>query len=57
LKKAKEAKGKAKKADGATKVPDNPMRATFQADLEKAKKDGKNAKDVMTAAASQMFVF
>ncbi len=57
MKKAKEAKGKAKKADGATKVPDNPMRATFQADLEKAKKDGKNAKDVMTAAASQMFVF
>jgi hypothetical protein len=37
-KKDKEAKAKSKEADGATKVPKDPMRATFQANLEKAKK-------------------
>ncbi len=57
LKKAKKAKGKAKEADGAAEVPDDPMRATFQVDLEKAKKATKNAKGAMTAAASQMFAF
>ncbi len=58
LKKAKEANRKAKVADGATKVPGDPMtRASFQADLEKAKKATKNAKGAMTAAASQIFAF
>jgi hypothetical protein len=33
------------------------MRATFQANLEKAKKAVENAKGAMTAAASQMFAF
>jgi hypothetical protein len=33
------------------------MRAGFQADLEKAMKAVEDAKDAMTAAASQMFVF
>jgi hypothetical protein len=56
-KKAKEAKAKSKEADGATKVPKDPMRATFQANLEKAKKAVKDAKGTMTAAASQMFAF
>jgi hypothetical protein len=57
LKKAKEAKGKAQEAEGATKVPDNPMQATFQVGLEKAKKAAKNFKGTMTAATSQMFAF
>jgi hypothetical protein len=52
--KAKEAKAKSKEAEGATKVPKDHMKATFQADLEKAKKA---AKDAMTAAASEMFIF
>jgi hypothetical protein len=51
-KKAKEAKGKSKIADGATKVPKDPMRATFQANLEKTKIAAKDAKGAMTAAAS-----
>jgi hypothetical protein len=38
LKKAKEAEAKSKEADGATKVPKDPMSETFQANLEKAKK-------------------
>jgi hypothetical protein len=33
------------------------MKATFQANLEKAKKAAKDAKGTMTAAASQMFAF
>jgi hypothetical protein len=37
-KKSKEAEAKSKEADGATKVPRDLMRATFQANLEKAKK-------------------
>ncbi len=48
---------KAKEAKGVTKVPNNPMQATFQADLEKAKSAAKNTKGAMTAAASQMFAF
>ncbi len=56
-KKAKEAEAKSKEADGATEVPEDPMRATFQANLEKAKKPTKDAKGVMTPAASQMFAF
>jgi hypothetical protein len=54
LKRAKKAEGK---ADGVTKAPNNSLRATFQADLEKAKKAVKNAKGTMTTAASQMFAF
>jgi hypothetical protein len=57
LKKAKEAEAKSKEVDGATKMPKDPMRATFQANLEKAKKATKDAKGAMTAAASQMFTF
>ncbi len=57
MKKAREAKGTAKEADGMTKVPDNPMRAAFQVDLEKAKKATKNAKGGLTTAASHIFAF
>jgi hypothetical protein len=56
-KKAKEAKAKSKEANGENKVLKDPMRATFQANLEKAKKAAKDAKGAMTAAASQMFPF
>jgi hypothetical protein len=56
-KKAKEAKAKSKEADGVTEVPEDPVKANFQANLEKAKKATKEAKGAMTAAASQMFVF
>jgi hypothetical protein len=57
-KKTKEAKAKSKEADGATnKVPKDPMKANFQADLEKAKKAVEDAKGAMTAAASKMFPF
>jgi hypothetical protein len=37
-KKAKEAKAKSNVAKGATKVPEDPMKAAFQVNLEKAKK-------------------
>ncbi len=57
LKKAKEATGKAKEANDATKVPNYPMKVTFQADFEKAKKAAVNAKGAMTAATSQIFAF
>jgi hypothetical protein len=57
LKKSKGAKAKSKEANGVTKVPKDPMKATFQANLEKAKKAAKDAKGAMTAAASQMFAF
>jgi hypothetical protein len=56
-KKAKEAKAKSKEADGATKVPEDPLKANFQANLEKAKKAAKDAKGAMTAAARKMFAF
>jgi hypothetical protein len=56
-KKAKEAKAKSMEANEATKVPKDPMKANFQANLEKAKKAAKDAKGAMTAAASQMFAF
>ncbi len=48
---------KAKEAEGVTKAPDNPMEATFQADLEMSKSATENAKGTMTVAASQMFTF
>jgi hypothetical protein len=57
LKKAKEAKAKSKEAKGATAVPKDPMKATFQANLTKAKKAAEDAKGAMTAAASKMFAF
>ncbi len=37
--------------------PRCPMRATFQANLEKAKKAVEDAKGMMTATASQMLGF
>jgi hypothetical protein len=55
--KAKEAKAKSKEASGATNVPKDPMKANFQADLEKAKKAVKDAKGAMDAAASKIFAF
>jgi hypothetical protein len=57
LKKAKEAKAKTKEADGATKVPKDPMKANFQANLAKAKKTAKDTKGTMTNAACKMFEF
>ncbi len=57
LKKAKEAKAKSKEAEGATKVPKDPMKAAFQVNLEKDKKAAKDAHGVMTTAASKMFAF
>jgi hypothetical protein len=56
-KKAKEAKAKCKEANGATEVLKDPMKANFQANLEKAKKTAKDAKGTINAAASQMFAF
>jgi hypothetical protein len=38
-------------------VSKDPIRTTFQADLEKAKKAIGDAKGAMTAAASKMFSF
>jgi hypothetical protein len=54
---AMEAKAKSKEGDAATKVPKDPMKVSFQADLAKAKKAAKDAKGAMTAAASKMFAF
>ncbi len=55
--KAKEAKAKSKEAKEAITVPEDPMKAAFQADLEKAKKETKKSQGAMTAAASEMFAF
>ncbi len=38
-------------------MPKDPMKAAFQADLEKAKEATKDAQGAMTAAASEMFAF
>ncbi len=38
-------------------MPKDPMKANFQANLEKAKKAAKDAKGAMTASASKMFAF
>jgi hypothetical protein len=54
---AKKAKAKSTEAEGATKIPKDPMKAAFQADIEKAKKAPKDAQGTMTAAASEMFAF
>jgi hypothetical protein len=56
-KKTKEGKAKSKEADEATKVPKDPMKANFQANLEKAKKAAKDTKGAITASASKMFAF
>ncbi len=48
---------KAKEAKGVTDVPNDPMQATFQVDLEKVKSAAENAKGAMTTAATQMFAF
>jgi hypothetical protein len=50
-------KSETKEATEATKVTKDTMKAGFQADLEKAKKAVEDAKDAMTAEASQMFMF
>ncbi len=55
--KVKEAKAKPNEADIATKVPEDPIKANFQANLEKATKAIKDAKGAMTSAASKMCVF
>ncbi len=55
--KSKKTLKKAKEAKGVTKVPGDPMQATFQVDLEKAKSATKKAKGAMTAGATQMFKF
>ncbi len=55
--KFKEAEAKSKEANGATKVSEDPIKANFQANLEKAKKAAKDTKGTMTAAASKMFAF
>ncbi len=54
--KAKEAEAKSKEVKGATKVPEDPMKAAFQVDLEKAKKAVEDAQGAMTADASKMFM-
>jgi hypothetical protein len=52
-----ETKAKSKEAKGTTKVPEDPMKASFQADLAKAKKAVADAQRAMTAAASELFAF
>ncbi len=47
----------AKEAEEASKVTKDTMKAGFQVDLEKAKQAQEIAKGMMTAAASEMFVF
>ncbi len=53
--KTQETKVKSKEAEGATKVPKDPMKASFQADLKKAKKAIEDAQGPMTTAASEIF--
>jgi hypothetical protein len=55
--KAQETEAKSKQAKGATKVPEDPMKVSFQADLEKAKKAVKDNQGAMTAAAIEMLTF
>jgi hypothetical protein len=45
------------KAEEATKMTDDMMKAGFQVDLQKAMKAIEDTKGAMTAAASQMFLF
>jgi hypothetical protein len=57
LAKAHETKPEIKDAEEAPKVTDDPMKAGFQADLEKAKQAQETAKVAMTAAVNLMFTF
>jgi hypothetical protein len=57
LVKTQDSKLETNKADKATKVTGNTMKAGFQEDLEKAMQAQEDAKGAMTAAASQMFTF
>jgi hypothetical protein len=52
-----ETESETKEAEEATKVTKDTMKASFQADLEKAKKAFEDTKGAMTAEASQMFAF
>ncbi len=47
----------AKEAKDAPEADDNPMKAGFLEDLEKAKQAQRTAKGAMTIAASKMFTF
>ncbi len=57
LAKAQETKPETKDAEEAPGVTDNSMKASFQADLEKAKHAQETAQGAMTAAANLMFTF
>ncbi len=57
LGKSKKTLKKAKEAKGVTEAPAKNVRATFQADLKKAKSVTENAKSTTTAAATKMFEF
>ncbi len=57
LAKTQESESEIQEAEEATKVTNDMMRAGFEADLEKAVTAVEDAKDAMTAATSQMFVF
>jgi hypothetical protein len=57
LAKTPETKSETKEAEEVTMVTKDTMKAGFQANLEKAKKAVEDAKNAMTAAASQMFAF
>ncbi len=46
---------KSKEVKGATEVPEDPMKAGFQANLEKTKKTAKDTQGATTTAASKMF--
>ncbi len=57
LAKPHEIKSETNKAEEATKVTNDLMKAGFQVDAEKAMKTVGDAKGAMTAAASQIFTF
>jgi hypothetical protein len=57
LAKAQDSESETNKADKATKMTNDTMKAGFQEDLEKAKQAQETTKGTMTAAASLMFTF
>ncbi len=57
LAKTPESESETKEAEEATQVTEDTMKAGFQVDLEKAKKEVEDAQGAMTAAASEMFAF
>jgi hypothetical protein len=57
LAKAQDSKSETNKAEKATKVTNNTMKAGFQEDLEKAKQAQETDNGAMTTAASLMFTF